>query len=127
MSCTWKVGGRLDEVFPFNHETSPGPAGLARINKHKGTPCVKRGHHHAPRADELFRDRPLAYVFILIFLVLANAFTFYLGGFLRARAQADLDPFFNFPSLAVTCFLIPAISHETVGRGSASPAASSCS
>jgi len=24
---------------------------------------------------------PLAYVFILIFLVLANAFTFYLGGF----------------------------------------------
>ena len=32
---------------------------------------------------------PLAYVFILIFLVLANAFTFYLGGFYERR-QADL-------------------------------------
>ena len=51
---------------------------------------------------------PLAYVFILIFLVLANAFTFYLGGFYE-RGQADLDPFFNFhPWLYL--FLIPAIS-----------------
>ena len=33
---------------------------------------------------------PLAYVFILIFLVLANAFTFYLGGFFE-RGQADLE------------------------------------
>src|SRR2546430_17005071 len=51
---------------------------------------------------------PLAYVFILIFLVLANAFTFYLGGFYE-RGQADLDPFFTFhPWLHL--FLIPAIS-----------------
>jgi ABC-2 type transport system permease protein len=51
---------------------------------------------------------PLAYVFILIFLVLANAFTFYLGGFYE-RGQADLAPFFNFhPWLYL--FLIPAIS-----------------
>jgi ABC-2 type transport system permease protein len=51
---------------------------------------------------------PLAYVFILIFLVLAGAFTFYLGGFYE-RGQADLDPFFNFhPWLYL--FLIPAIS-----------------
>src|SRR6267378_2382720 len=51
---------------------------------------------------------PLAYVFILIFLVLANAFTFYLGGFYERR-QADLDPFFTFhPWLYL--FLIPAIS-----------------
>src|SRR5689334_8109088 len=51
---------------------------------------------------------PLAYVFILIFLVLANAFTFYLGGFYE-RGQADLNPFFNFhPWLYL--FLIPAIS-----------------
>jgi len=51
---------------------------------------------------------PLAYVFILIFLVLANAFTFYLGGFYE-RGQADLDPFFNFhPWLYL--FLIPAVS-----------------
>jgi ABC-2 type transport system permease protein len=51
---------------------------------------------------------PLAYVFILIFLVLAAAFTFYLGGFYE-RGQADLAPFFNFhPWLYL--FLIPAIS-----------------
>src|ERR1700689_1483139 len=51
---------------------------------------------------------PLAYVFILIFLVLANSFTFYLGGFFE-RGQADLQPFFNFhPWLYL--FLIPALS-----------------
>jgi ABC-2 type transport system permease protein len=51
---------------------------------------------------------PLAYVFILIFLVLANYMTFFLGGFFE-RGQADLDPFFNFhPWLYL--FLIPAIS-----------------
>ena len=51
---------------------------------------------------------PLAYVFILIFLVLAAAFTFYLGGFYE-RGQADLAPFFNFlPWLYL--FLVPAVS-----------------
>lgn len=51
---------------------------------------------------------PLAYVFILIFLVLAAAFTFYLGGFYE-RGQADLAPFFGFhPWLYL--FLIPALS-----------------
>src|ERR1700730_7862827 len=51
---------------------------------------------------------PLAYVFILIFLVLANAFAFYRGGFYE-RGQADLDPFFTFhPWLYL--FLIPALS-----------------
>ncbi len=51
---------------------------------------------------------PLAYVFILIFLVLASAFTFYLGGFYE-RGQADLAPFFSFhPWLYL--FLIPALS-----------------
>src|SRR6202049_670005 len=51
---------------------------------------------------------PLAYVFILIFLVLANSFTFYLGGFFE-RGQADLAPFFNYhPWLYL--FLIPALS-----------------
>src|ERR1700728_909382 len=51
---------------------------------------------------------PLAYIFILIFLVLANAFAFYLGGFYE-RGQADLDPFFAFhPWLYL--FLIPAVS-----------------
>ena len=51
---------------------------------------------------------PVAYVFIVIFLVLCMAFTFYLGGFYQ-RGQADLLPFFNFmPWLFL--FLIPAIS-----------------
>ena len=51
---------------------------------------------------------PVAYVFIVIFLVLAGAFTFYFGGFYE-RGQADLLPFFGFhPWLYL--FLIPAIS-----------------
>lgn len=51
---------------------------------------------------------PIAYIFIVIFMVLASWFTFYLGGFYQ-RGQADLDPFFSFhPWLYL--FLIPAIS-----------------
>src|SRR5210317_1361916 len=51
---------------------------------------------------------PLAYVFIVIFLTLAGAFTFYLGNFF-ARGQADLQPFFAFhPWLYL--FLIPALA-----------------
>jgi ABC-2 type transport system permease protein len=51
---------------------------------------------------------PLAYVYILIFLLLANVFTFYLGGFYEL-GQADLGSFFGFiPFLYL--FLIPAIA-----------------
>ncbi len=51
---------------------------------------------------------PVAYVFIVIFLLLAGAFTFYLGGFYE-RGQADLQPFFSFhPWLYL--FLVPAVS-----------------
>jgi len=51
---------------------------------------------------------PVAYVFILIFLVLMGTFTFYLGNFYE-RGQADLRPFFNFhPWLYL--FLVPAIA-----------------
>ena len=51
---------------------------------------------------------PVAYVFIVIFLVLMGTFTFYLGG-LYERGQADLRPFFNFhPWLYL--FLVPAIA-----------------
>ena len=50
---------------------------------------------------------PVAYVFIVIFLLLAGAFTFYIGNFYE-RAQADLLPFFNFhPWLYL--FLVPAV------------------
>jgi ABC-2 type transport system permease protein len=51
---------------------------------------------------------PLAYVFIVIFLILMGTFTFYLGGFYE-RGQADLDAFFNYhPWLYL--FLVPAIA-----------------
>ncbi|MBM3573486.1 MAG: ABC transporter permease [Alphaproteobacteria bacterium] len=51
---------------------------------------------------------PLAYIFIVIFLALAGALTFFVGGFFD-RGQADLQPFFTFhPWLYL--FLIPAIS-----------------
>jgi ABC-2 type transport system permease protein len=51
---------------------------------------------------------PLAYVFIVIFLVLAGVFTFQVGGFFE-RGQADLQAFFRWhPWLYLV--LIPAIS-----------------
>jgi ABC-2 type transport system permease protein len=51
---------------------------------------------------------PLAYVFIVIFLVLSGVFTFYLGGFFES-GQANLAPFFGFhPWLYL--FLVPAIA-----------------
>ena len=51
---------------------------------------------------------PLAYVFIVIFLILAGVLTFFMGSFLE-RDQADLVPFFEFhPWLYL--FLVPALS-----------------
>lgn len=51
---------------------------------------------------------PLAYVFIVIFLVLCGVFSFYFGNFYE-RNQADLSAFFTFhPWLYL--FLIPAIA-----------------
>jgi len=51
---------------------------------------------------------PVAYVFIVIFLVLAGVFTFQIGGFFQ-RNNADLQPFFSFhPWLYL--FLVPAVS-----------------
>lgn len=51
---------------------------------------------------------PLAYVFIIIFLVFSGIFTFYVGGFFE-RGQADLQPFFgSLPWLYL--FLIPAVA-----------------
>jgi ABC-2 type transport system permease protein len=50
---------------------------------------------------------PLAYVFLVAFIVAAGAMTFYVGGFF-GRRQADLSPFFMFhPWLFMA--LIPAI------------------
>jgi len=51
---------------------------------------------------------PIAFVFLVVFLVLAAAFSFYLGGFYE-RQIADLQPFFQFhPWLYL--FLVPALS-----------------
>ncbi len=50
---------------------------------------------------------PVAYVFIVIFLVMSAAFSFHLGGFYE-REIADLEPFFRFhPWLYL--FLVPAV------------------
>ena len=51
---------------------------------------------------------PLAYIFIIIFLVLAGTLTFFVGSFME-RDQADLQAFFSFhPWLYL--FLVPALS-----------------
>ena len=51
---------------------------------------------------------PLAYVFIVIFIALSGALTFYVGGFFE-RQQASLESFFSFhPWLYL--FLIPALA-----------------
>ncbi|BDX07562.1 ABC transporter permease subunit [Planctobacterium marinum] len=58
-----------------------------------------------------FFATPVAYVFILIFLMLSGIFTFYIGNFFE-REQADLLPFFNFhPWLYL--FLVPAMAMRT--------------
>ena len=51
---------------------------------------------------------PVAYVFIVIFLALLSALTFFMGNFF-ARGQADLSAFFQFHAW-VYMLLIPAIS-----------------
>jgi len=51
---------------------------------------------------------PVAYVFIVIFLIMSGAMSFYLGN-LYERGQADLSPFFQYhPWLYL--FLVPAIA-----------------
>jgi ABC-2 type transport system permease protein len=59
------------------------------------------------RELEAYFTSPLAYVFIIIFLALGSALTFYVGGFFE-RGRADLSAFFVFhPWLYL--FLIPAL------------------
>lgn len=60
------------------------------------------------RELQAYFSTPLAYVFIIIFLAMSGAITFYIGGFFD-RGQADLSPFFMFhPWLYL--FLIPAVA-----------------
>ena len=51
---------------------------------------------------------PVAWVFIVIFLVMSGVFTFYIGSFYE-RGMADLAPFFQFHAW-LYLFLVPAIS-----------------
>ena len=99
--------GRLDEVFRTLTQRSAARrdrrveprSGAARMNK---VLVVFR------RELRSYFATPLAYVFIVIFLVLAAVFTFQVGGFFE-RDQADLQPFFRWhPWLYLV--LIPAIS-----------------
>jgi len=53
-------------------------------------------------------ETPLAYVFIVVFLVASGAFTFFIGGFFELR-EASLDVFFQFLPWFFL-FLVPAIS-----------------
>ncbi len=58
-----------------------------------------------------FFATPVAYVFIVIFLMLSGIFSFYFGS-LYERGQADLAPFFNYhPWLYL--FLVPAMAMRT--------------
>ncbi len=51
---------------------------------------------------------PVAYIFIILFLVMNGVFTFFVGAFYE-RGQADLTPFFNFHPWIYLVF-IPALS-----------------
>ena len=62
----------------------------------------------AKRELGAYLSSPLPFVFIVIFLALAGALTFHVGGFFE-RGQADLEAFFTFhPWLYL--FLVPALS-----------------
>lgn len=64
--------------------------------------------HIMVRELQSYFATPLAYVFLVIFLVLIGVFTFYVGQFYQ-RGQADLQAFFGFhPWLYL--FLVPAIA-----------------
>ena len=95
-----------------------GDAGRARPARR----CVPRHHRAGSLSDNpmhntwvIFRRElasyfatPLAYVFIVIFLVLAGALTFFLGNFFD-RGQDDLVSFFSFHPWLYLVF-IPALS-----------------
>ena len=69
---------------------------------------MRNGITIAKRELKSYFATPVAYVFIIIFLALSGAFTFYFGKFF-SRGQAELDAFFQFhPWLYL--LLIPSIS-----------------
>ena len=104
-------GGASRRGVPDHHRPLPGrhiytrrPAGAS------GGPSRAMNNTLVISKRELgaYFATPVAYVFIVIFLLLMGVFAFYLGGFYE-RNQADLDAFFQWhPWLYL--FLIPALS-----------------
>lgn len=107
--------GRLDEVF--RAVTNAGP-----VENETAKPTLSQTTSGEPPGTSLLHDvwmickheltgyfaTPVAYVFVVIFLVAVHAFTFFLGGFF-ARGEATLEVFFQFhPWLYL--FFIPAVS-----------------
>src|ERR1700737_569971 len=85
-----------------------GAAGHRDIRRRAGSRRVSKMLVVFRRELRSYFATPLAYVFIVIFLVLTGVFTFQVGGFVE-RGQADLQTFFRWhPWLYLV--LIPAIS-----------------
>ncbi|GAB4239295.1 MAG: ABC transporter permease subunit [Methyloligellaceae bacterium] len=62
----------------------------------------------AKRELRAYYGTPLAYVFLIIFVALTGAFTFYVGNFFE-RGQADLRPFFAYHPWLYLLF-VPAVA-----------------
>jgi ABC-2 type transport system permease protein len=62
----------------------------------------------AKRELRSYFGTPLGYVFLIIFVALTGAFTFYVGNFF-GRGQADLQPFFNYHPWLYLLF-VPAVA-----------------
>ncbi|RMF01450.1 MAG: ABC transporter permease, partial [Alphaproteobacteria bacterium] len=62
----------------------------------------------AKRELRAYFGTPLAYVFLIIFVALTGAFTFYVGNFFE-RGQADLRPFFAYHPWLYLLF-VPAVA-----------------
>lgn len=62
----------------------------------------------AKRELKGYFETPVAYVFIVVFLLMSGIFTFYIGGFYES-GQADLMPFFGW-HVWLYLFMIPAVS-----------------
>src|SRR5919106_5448387 len=105
-------GSRLGTV-PRTVTRGPGMTNKGAFRSHR---CAREGweDHRMHATLTIFRrelaayfSSPLAYVFIVIFLVLAGSLTFYVGSWLE-RGQADLRVFFQWhPWLYL--FLVPAV------------------
>ena len=106
--------GQLDEVF---RSVTTGRAAavttaarreLGGVPAASGTACLKSVWAVCRRELTSYFATPVAYVFVVVFIALAGALTFFLGGFFT-QGEATLESFFQFhPWLYL--FLIPAVA-----------------